>query len=196
MNEWQSRLYKYLAKFGTRQNRKRKKWRYPRPDIRLPLIYIFWLIRSSPLCPSFPAFLHFGHSLCFGLDLLFIFFPLSFGSSSYPLYSMSAVAAVAIRIPKKHTWLAIASTNTVRQPCYRQRSAYYTATAAITLLRRTHKTHSGTSHDHHHHVSTRLNFNMAAFLQFANSRKVVESLGGNVANATSCDKTLRANKSD
>ncbi|KAI7875807.1 cation efflux protein [Lichtheimia hyalospora FSU 10163] len=66
---------------------------------------------------------------------------------------MSATAAaIAIRIPKRHTWLAIASTNTVRQPCYRQRSAYYTATAAITLLRRTHKTHSGASHDHHHHV--------------------------------------------
>ncbi|CDS07994.1 hypothetical protein LRAMOSA01943 [Lichtheimia ramosa] len=59
----------------------------------------------------------------------------------------SAAAAIAIRIPKRHVWLSIASTNTARQPCYRQRSAYYTATA---LLRRTHKTHSGTSHDHHH----------------------------------------------
>lgn len=98
-------------------------------------------------CVSFPAFLHFGHSLCFGLDLLFTFSSF-FLSPAYPLSFMSsAAAAIAIRIPKRHVWLSIASTNTARQPCYRQRSAYYTATA---LLRRTHKTHSGTSHDHHH----------------------------------------------
>lgn len=110
----------------------------------------------TPVSLLFPRFYSFRSFALFRSWFDIYFFPLFLSAHHLILFApthmsaATAAATIAIRIPKRHTWLTIASTSTARQPCYRQRSAYYTATAAITLLRRTHKTHSGTSHDHHH----------------------------------------------